>query len=129
MLIKHRSGAVSVVEVTYESRRLPDSFPETLVEIEGPLGAIALKAGAVTELTVKGAMAATVVDAPLLAWAERPWHVVQESVLATCTHMLDAVRGGRAADTSAEDNLKTFALAEAAYAAAASGKAVRPQGR
>ena len=129
MLVKHRSGGVSVVEVTYESRRLPDAFPETLIEIEGPLGAIALKAGAVMELTVKGAMTAVGVDAPVLAWAERPWHIVQGSVFATCAHMLEAVRAGRAAETSAEDNVQTFALAEAAYEAAAGGKAVRPRER
>ena len=126
MLLKHRSGAVSVVEVTYESRRLPDSFPETLVEIEGPKGAIALRAGAVMEVTVDGSMTSVSVDAPVLSWAERPWHIVQESVFATCAHMLESVRAGRAADTSAEDNVKTFALAEATYAAAAGGRAVRP---
>jgi D-apiose dehydrogenase len=127
MLVKHKSGAVSVVEVTYESRRLPDAFPETIVELEGPAGALALKAGATMELTTSGAMHATNVDAPVLPWAERPWHVVQESVYATCAHMLAAVREGRQAETSAADNLKTFAAAEAAYAAAASGRAERPQ--
>ena len=35
MLLRHASGAVSVVECTYEARRLPDPFPETLLEIEG----------------------------------------------------------------------------------------------
>jgi predicted dehydrogenase len=67
------------------------------------------------------------VDPPIPAWAERPWHIVQESVRATCTHMLEAVRAGRAADTSAEDNLKTFALAEASYEAARTARAVTPQ--
>jgi predicted dehydrogenase len=127
MLIKHRAGGVSVVECTYEAHRLPDSFPETLIEIEGRLGALILKVGRVMELTVNGSMIATEVDAPLLDWAERPWHIVQESVFATCSHMLAAIRAGREADTSANDNLKTFALAEAAYEAAATGKAVRPK--
>jgi D-apiose dehydrogenase len=106
---------------------LPDAFPETIVELEGPAGGLALKAGATMEVTTEGAMRATSVDAPVLRWAERPWHVVQESVYATCAHMLAAVREGREADTSAADNLKTFAAAEAAYAAAASGRAERPQ--
>jgi predicted dehydrogenase len=126
MLVKHKSGAVSVVEVTYESRRLPDSFPETIMEIEGTAGGIAMRKGPILEVTTKGAMTARDVDAPVLSWAERPWHIVQESVYATCAHMLEAVRAGRDADTSAEDNVKTFALAEAAYESAASGKAARP---
>ncbi len=39
MLLRHESGAVSVVECTYGSRRVPDSFPETLLEVEGERGA------------------------------------------------------------------------------------------
>ena len=35
VLLRHQSGAVSLVDCTYESRRLPDTFPETLLEIEG----------------------------------------------------------------------------------------------
>jgi predicted dehydrogenase len=126
MLLRHTSGGVSVVECTYEARRVPDIFPETLVEIEGPRGAIALKAGPTMEVTVEGKMTSVDVDAPMLDWAERPWHIVQESVFATCAHMLQAVRADSEADTSARDNLKTFALCEAAYESAATGKAVQP---
>lgn len=126
MMMRHSSGAVSVVEVTYESRRLPDPFPETLIEVEGPKGAVALRAGAIMEVSTSAGMASVSVDPPVPSWGARPWHIVQESVLATCTHMLEAFRAGRPAATSAEDNVKTFALAEAAYVAAATGKAVRP---
>jgi predicted dehydrogenase len=125
MLLRHKSGAVSIVECTYESRRLPDVFPETLLEIEGPKGAIILKPGSVLEVTSAGKTTTHDVDAPVLNWAERPWHIIQESVLATCDHMLDAVRAGRPADTSAADNVRTFVLVEAAYEAAGTGRAVQ----
>ena len=125
MLLRHTSGAVSMVECTYESRRLPDVFPETLLEIEGPKGAIVLKPGSVLEVTAGGRTTTHDVDAPVLRWAERPWHIIQESVLATCDHMLEAVRAGRPADTSAMDNVRTFSLVEAAYESAGSGRAVR----
>ena len=36
--------------------------------------------------------------------------------------MLAAVRAGRSADTDARDNLRTFALCEAAYESAAAGR-------
>ena len=45
MLLRHTSGAVSIVEATYETKKLPDSFPETMLEIEGPRGAIVTKPG------------------------------------------------------------------------------------
>lgn len=124
MLLRHASGAVSVVECTYESRRLPDSFPETLVEIEGDEGAIVSRIGSKIEVTSNGRMQVFDADPPVLPWAERPWHVAQESVLETCRHMVEALRAGQPAATSAEDNLRTFALVEAAYEA--SGK-VRPE--
>jgi predicted dehydrogenase len=125
MLLRHKSGAVSMVECTYESRRLPDVFPETLLEIEGPKGALILKPGSVLEVTANGKTATHDVDAPVLRWAERPWHIIQESVLATCDHILGALRAGKPADTSAMDNVRTFTLVEAAYEAASSGRAVR----
>lgn len=118
MLLRHISGAVSVVECTYGSRRVPDSFPETLIELEGDRGAIVSRIGNVVELTVNGKMERFDEDPAVLPWAERPWHVAQDSVLATCRHMLEAVRAGRDADTSAADNFRTFALVEAAYEAA-----------
>jgi predicted dehydrogenase len=41
--------------------------------------------------------------------------------------MLAAVRAGRDAETSGVDNLKTFALVEAAYEAAETGRAAAPR--
>ncbi len=125
MLLRHRSGAVSIVECTYESRRLPDTFPETLVEIESDRGGLALRPGMMMEVTSDGTLTTTHVDAPVLPWAERPWHVVQESVFATCADILASLRAGTAAATSAADNLKTFALCEAAYQSAATGQAIK----
>jgi predicted dehydrogenase len=127
VVMRHVSGAVSVVDFSYESRRQPDPFPETLVEIEGPNGAIVVKAGLTMQVTSGGTVREEDIGAPLLPWTSRPWHVAQESVLATCRHMLHSFQAGTPAETSAADNLKTFALAEAAYEAAASGRAVRPK--
>lgn len=127
MLLRHVTSAVSVVECTYESRTLPDPFPETLLTIEGPRGSIVVEPGLTLRLTVDGAVTTRGIGAPLLPWSAPPWHVAQESVLATQRHLLAAFRDGTPAATSGDDNLKTFALAEAAYAAAANGRAVRPE--
>jgi len=85
-----------------------------------------VKQGLVLELTVDGKMTASSLDTPLLPWTSRPWHVAQESVLNTCRHLLERFRAGRDADISGADNLKTYALAEAAYESAATGRAVAP---
>ncbi len=66
------------------------------------------------------------VSPPLLAWAERPWHNIQESVLLIQKHWVESLRAGREPDTSGRDNLKTLALVEAAYQGAASRQTVDP---
>src|SRR5262249_22484689 len=53
-LLRHASGAVSINELTYESRVLPDPFPQTIVQIEGPRGAIVVEPGHVMHVTVDG---------------------------------------------------------------------------
>ena len=62
----------------------------------------------------------------LLPWASPPWHGVQASVLATQRHWIDCLRRGVEPATCGADNLKTFALCEAAYASAATGDTVTP---
>jgi predicted dehydrogenase len=126
MLLRHTSGAVSVVECTYETKKLPDPFPETLLEIEGPRGAIVTKTGYRMEVTVDGNLTETEIDIPLLSWAKPPWHMIEESVYKTCKHLLESLKAGRDADISGRDNLKTYAVCEAAYESAATGRAVRP---
>ena len=126
MLMRHEGGAVSVVECTYESRALPDPFPQTLLRIEGPAGAIVLHEDFRLVVTSGGAAREEQAGSPLLPWTSEPWHIAQESVLLTQRHIVDALRAGREPETTGEDNLRTFALVEAAYEAAATGRAVAP---
>jgi predicted dehydrogenase len=126
MLLRHESGAVSVVECTYEARRLPDPFPQTLLEIEGPRGSILLHPDFRMAVTSDGVISESFVGGAPLPWTERPWHTAQESVLHTCAHILERFSSGGSAETSGEDNLRTYALVEAAYASAASGRRIRP---
>jgi predicted dehydrogenase len=124
MMMKHTNGAVSMVECTYGAHRLPDIFPQSLIELEGPKGSIILYKNFDMEIMVDGKITKEHADAEVLPWAARPWHIIQESVLATNAHILNALRSGKPADVSAEDNFKTFACCEAAYKSAATGKAV-----
>jgi predicted dehydrogenase len=124
MTMKHVNGAVSMVECTYGAHRVPDIFPQTLIELEGPKGSIILYKNFDLEIAVNGKITEEHADAEVLPWAARPWHIIQESVLATNAHILKSLRTGKPADVSAEDNFKTFACCEAAYKSAETGKAV-----
>lgn len=126
MLLRHESSAVSIVEVTYEARRADDWFPETLTEIEGPRGSIVVTAGCRMKLTSDGKATETDIGTPLLAWTSHPWHVSQEGAIGACRHFLDCLQRGVPAETRGEDNLKTFALVDAAYRAAAEQRAIAP---
>ena len=126
MLLRHESGAVSVVEATYESRLLPDVFPQTLLVIEGSDGAVALDAGCRMTVTAGGEARTEDAGSPPLSWTSPPWHVAQEGVIGACRHFLDCLQKGIPAQTHGEDNLRTFALVDAAYRAAAERRAVEP---
>jgi D-apiose dehydrogenase len=126
MMLRHESGAVSIVEVTYEARRADDAFPETLMEIEGPRGSIIVTAGCRMKLTSDGKATEHDIGTPLLSWTSHPWHVSQEGALGACRHFLDCLQRGVPAETRGEDNLKTYALVDAAYRAAAEQRAVAP---
>jgi predicted dehydrogenase len=124
MLMDHDGGATSVVDCSYATKLAVEPFPETIVEIDGSEGTIRLEQG--YRLTVMGKNGPKVSDVspPLLPWASKPWHNIQESVVAIQQHWVDCMRSGSEPQTSGADNLKTFALVEAAYQGAASRKPV-----
>ena len=126
VMMRHDNGAVSVVEATYAAKRGADPFPETMLEIEGDDGSIIVTKGEKMTVTTQGLTFEDIIGGPLLHWTSRPWHVSQEAVLHTNRHMFECVRDGRAADTSAEDNLRTYSLVEAAYEAAKTHGTVKP---
>ncbi|MFD2057070.1 Gfo/Idh/MocA family protein [Mesorhizobium calcicola] len=124
MLMDHESGATSVVDCSYASRLAVEPFPETLIEIDGSDGTIRLTQGYKLTVSGKGGTVVSDVSPPLLPWASRPWHNIQESVIAIQKHWVDCLAKGTDPATSGADNLKTFALVEAAYAGAASREPV-----
>jgi predicted dehydrogenase len=124
MLLDHEGGVTSVVDCSYATKLAVEPFPETLVEIDGTEGTLRLTRGYWLTVTGKNGTVERDVSPPLLPWASRPWHNIQESVAAIQQHWVDCMKAGRETSTSGADNLKTLALVEAAYAVAASGRPV-----
>lgn len=124
MLLTHESGMTSVVDCSYATRRRPETFPETLLEIDGGRGTLRLDAGYKLTLQIGAEEEVQDVTPPLLDWAERPWHNIQESVAIIQQHFVDCLASGAEPETSGADNLKTFTLVEAAYLSAAEGRVV-----
>jgi predicted dehydrogenase len=124
ILLDHESGVTSIVDVSYATKLSTEPFPETLVEIDGSAGTIRLSQGYRLEVTNGSGTRISDVSPKLLPWASRPWHNIQESVYAIQQHWADRLTSRSETSTSGADNLKTFALVEAAYESAATGKTV-----
>ncbi|TPJ15070.1 Gfo/Idh/MocA family oxidoreductase [Mesorhizobium sp. B2-7-3] len=125
ILMDHAGGATSVVDCSYATKLAAEPFPETLIELDGSDGTIRLAQGYRLTVTGKSGTRVSDVSPPLLPWASRPWHNIQESVLAIQRHWVDCLASGQEPATSGADNLRTFALVEAAYAGAASREPVQ----
>lgn len=121
MMLVHRAGATCIVDCSYATSLPQENFPQTLLEIDGSAGTLRLDSH--YRMTVHNGAGTTRRDVspPLLPWAERPWHNIQESVLNIERHFIDCLSTGRAPETSGADNLKTLALVYAAYTSAAEG--------
>ncbi len=124
ILLDHDSGPTSIVDVSYATRQETEPFPETLIELDGSAGSLRLTQGYRLTVTNGDGTVTTDVSPALLPFASRPWHNIQESVFLIQQHWVDAWKTGRETSTSGADNLKTFALVEAAYQSAASGQVV-----
>jgi predicted dehydrogenase len=124
MLLDHANGVTSVVDCSYATKLAVEPFPETLVEIDGAKGTLRLAQGYRLTVTGRSGTVERDVSPPLLPWASRPWHNIQESVAAIQQHWVESLKSASETSTSGADNLKTFALVEAAYAGAESGQPV-----
>ena len=124
ILMAHKSGASSVVDCSYATRRQPETFPETMIEVDGDNGTIRLDSGYLMTIQVNGASEKRDLSPPVLPWASKPWHNIQESVQIIQQHFVDCLRDGRQPETSGCDNLQTLGLVEAAYLSAATCRTV-----
>jgi D-apiose dehydrogenase len=123
-LLDHGDGMTSVVDCSYASVLEKELFPQTLIEIDGAEGSLRLTADYKLAVTVGTTTRHVDVAPPLLSWASRPWHNIQESVQLIQQHWVDCLVARKEPQTSGRDNLKTFALVEAVYQSAATGSTI-----
>jgi len=123
-LLKHDNGAVSHIDVSFYSKYDPEPFPETIAVIEGDKGSIELSTGYQLIVHRPGKHQIIDVDTPVPPWGAKPWHVVQDSVRNLQQHALQVMNGAAQPEPSGEDNLKTLALALAAYESAEQNRMV-----
>ena len=123
-LLRHGSGAVSSVECSFHSLRSPDPFPQSLLVVEGDGGTIEVTEGFRLRLQRADGVEERDVEPPCPAWGARPWHLIQDSVLAFQAQLPAALSGGAAMAPSGAHNLQTLAMVIAAIRAGDSGETV-----
>ena len=121
MLLRHDNSATTIIDVSYASHRTPSLFPQTLGEVEGRKGTVQILEGEVLRIHADGKSRDEVISSDQRDWTAAPWTQIQDSVCRTQQHFIDALLAGFTFETSAQDSLQTYALAEAAYRSAASG--------
>jgi D-apiose dehydrogenase len=119
ILLDHDNGVASIVDCSYATQAEQELFPQTLLEIDGSKGTVRLGANYQLTVTHDGRSEKSDLFPPVLPWASRPWHNIQESVVLIQQHWIDCLRENLEPQTSGRDNLKTFALVEAVYQSAA----------
>jgi D-apiose dehydrogenase len=124
-LLDHGHGVTSVVDCSYATELEDELFPQTLIEIDGSFGSLRLGPHYQLTVTSHGKTQKSDLSPPLLPWASRPWHNIQESVVLIQQHWVDCLKAGKTPHTSGLDNLQTLALVEAVYASAAKGQTIQ----
>jgi len=122
--LTHAGGALSVVDMSFAAITDPDPFPQTAIRIEGTEGTLELETGYRLKLSRRDGSRTWSVEPPVPSWGERPWHVIQDSVVNIQRHWAECLRSGTEPATSGADNLKTLVLAFRAYESAERGQAV-----
>ncbi|WMS43565.1 Gfo/Idh/MocA family oxidoreductase [Acuticoccus sp. MNP-M23] len=122
--LRHQGGVVSTIECSFFSKIVPDPFPQTLAWIEGMDGTLELTGDYTLRLHKEGELTARNVEPDTPAWGGRPWHAVQDSVVAFQAHVVDVLDGRAEPQPSGAHNLETLAMALAAYRSAETGATV-----
>ena len=122
--LRHSSGAVSSVDCSFYSHQAPEPFPETLAWLEGDSGTLEITRGYCLRLHRNGLVTQTNVEPEVPSWGSKPWHGVQDSVIAFQSHAIDTLDGLSLPQPSGAHNLETLALTLAAIQSAHSGQAI-----
>jgi D-apiose dehydrogenase len=126
VLMRMQSGAAVMCEMSYASRVEHDRFPETFVFAEGDKGSVELAPDYWVRVTTVAGTHATRYPPPRYDWADPRYDLVQASMVPCLRNLFSGLWDATLVQTTAEDNLKTLELVDAAYLSAERGLVVRP---
>lgn len=110
--------------MSYATRSEYERFPETYVFVEGDKGSALLGPDYWIRVTTAAGVTARRFPPPRYEWADPAYDLVHSSIVPCNADLLQALRTGREAGTSAKDNIRTVRLVFASYESAASGRTI-----
>ena len=123
-VLSYANGAMGVVEASSSSRLPHGRGINTSITIEGDGGGVVLGPEGLVSVRSGEDEQSYTVEPRRYAWSTSRWTGVQDSVVETCRHWLEAVNGRVAFEVSLEQNLNTLAAVEACYVSAAADGSV-----
>lgn len=123
-IMLQQGGVTCTCELSYASRLEGERFPETFALVEGERGSLELGPDYWIRRTTAEGTFARRHPPPHYAWADPAYDLVHSSIVPCNANLLRDLLGGPAAETRAEDNIKTVRLVFGAYESARSGQAV-----
>lgn len=116
--LKMKNGVHVGVDMSYASVLEEDTFPQTLVLIEGEKGSIRLGPDYWVTTTIKQKSQRKQYSPKSYHWIDPAYVLVQSSIVDANQSFLEGLEGKKSAETTGEDNLKTLKLVYAAYESA-----------
>ncbi len=110
-------------EMSYASVLEKESFPQTLVLIEGEAGSLNLSHDFELKITTRAGTHSKKIQPVMYDWVDPAYAVVHSSIVDCNRDILEGLRGSKS-EMMGEDNLKTVELVWACYESAAAGKIV-----
>ncbi len=120
-LLKMKSGATCVVEISYASQLEDELFPQTLISLEGDKGSIHLGPHFQVTHVCEGEVDRFEAKPKIYEWTNPTHRVIQESVYAIQQHWVECLQTDIPPETRGDDNLKTIELVFGAYQSAELG--------
>jgi predicted dehydrogenase len=123
VLMQMESGLHCFAEMSYASILEKESFPQTLILVEGEKGSVRLGHDFEIKISTTEGTRSRIIQPKLYDWVDPAYAVAHSSIVDCCRDILNGLQGGRA-ETTGDDNFRTVQLLWAAYASAETGKTI-----
>ncbi|MBC7827598.1 MAG: Gfo/Idh/MocA family oxidoreductase [Chitinophagaceae bacterium] len=123
VLMEMENGLHCIAEMSYASVLEKETFPQTLILVEGEFGSVNLTNDFELRITTRKRTTSSFIQPSKFSWVDPDYAVVHASIVDCNRNILKGLQGGKS-ETTGEDNFKTVQLVWACYESAATRQTV-----